>query len=173
NRYPCGGEDRWVVISCEDNSQFEALCRVMQQPDLVADERFATNEARKANEEVLDAIIGAWTAARGHYEVTHLLQHAGVPAGAVLTIPELVADPHLRSRGAWVQHAHPDAGTWEIEAPPWKLSRTPGHIRMPAPGFGQHNSYVLRDLLALPEERIAELYAAGITADVPDETLHQ
>jgi crotonobetainyl-CoA:carnitine CoA-transferase CaiB-like acyl-CoA transferase len=60
-----------------------------------------------------------------------------------------------------------------MEAPPWKLSRTPGHIRMPAPGFGQHNSYVLRELLKLPEERIAELYAAGVTADVPDESLHQ
>lgn len=173
NRYPCGGDDRWVVISCEDDAQFAALCRVMQQPELATDDRFATNAARKSNEDILDALIGAWTSSRGHYEVTHVLQHAGVPAGAVLTIPELVTDPHLRSRGAWVQHTHPDAGTWEMEAPPWKLSRTPGHIRMPAPGFGQHNSYVLRDLLKLPEERIAELYAAGITADDPDETLHQ
>lgn len=173
NRYPSGGDDRWVTIACENDDQFAALCKVIQQPELAADERFATNEARKANEDELDAILGAWTIARGHYEVTHLLQNAGVPAGAVLTIPELVSDPHLRSRGAWVEHTHPDAGTWEMEAPPWKLSRTPGHIRLPAPGFGQHNSYVLRDLLKLPEETIAELYAAGITADDPDETLHQ
>jgi crotonobetainyl-CoA:carnitine CoA-transferase CaiB-like acyl-CoA transferase len=60
-----------------------------------------------------------------------------------------------------------------MEAPPWKLSRTPGHIRMPAPGFGQHNSYVLRELLELPEPEIAALYESGVTADVPDETLHR
>lgn len=173
NRYPSAGDDRWLTIACESDEAFAGLCRAIGQPELAADARFATNAARKANEDELDAIIGAWTAVRGHYEAMHHLQRFGVAAGAVLTIPELMADPHLRSREAWLPHTHPDAGTWEMEAPPWKLSRTPGHIRMPAPGFGQHNSYVLRDLLKLPEAEIAELYAAGITADDPDETLHQ
>ena len=173
NRYPSAGEDRWVTIACETEEQFQALCKAIGQPDLAADPRFATNTARKANEDALDAIIGRWTAARGHYEAMHILQRAEVPAGAVLTIPELMSDPHLRSRVAWTPHTHPDAGTWEMEAPPWILSRTPGHIRMPAPGFGQHNGYVLRELLQLPESEIAELYAAGVVADFPDETLHQ
>src|SRR3990172_728766 len=173
NRYRCAGDDRWVTIACESDAQFAALCGVIGRPEFAADPRLVTNPGRKANEAELDAAIEAWTAARGHHEVMHLLQRAGVPAGAVLTTPELLADPHLHSRGAWVEHTHPDAGTWEMEAPPWKLSRTPGHIRMPAPGFGEHNSYVLRDLLRLPEDRIAELYAAGITADDPDESLHR
>ena len=173
NRYPCAGDDRWVVIACENDSQFGGLCKALGQPELAADPRFQTNELRKGNEDALDAIIGEWTATRGRYEVMHQLQRFGVPAGAVLTTPELLADPHLRSREAWVQHTHPDAGTWEMEAPPWKLSRTPGHIRMPAPGFSQHNSYVLRELLKLPEPEIEALYADGITADVPDETLHR
>lgn len=173
NRYRCAGDDRWVTIACETDAQFAALCTVIGRPELATDERFASNAARKANEGELDAIIDAWTSARGHYEAMHLLQRAGVPAGAVLTTPELLADPHLRARGAWVEHTHPDAGTWEMEAPPWKLSRTPGHIRLPAPGFGQHNSYVLRNLLGLQEEKIAELYAAGITSDDPDESLHR
>jgi benzylsuccinate CoA-transferase BbsF subunit len=103
----------------------------------------------------------------------HLLQRAGVPAGAVLTTPGLVADPHLRATGAWVEHTHPDAGTWEMEAPPWVLSRTPGHIRLPAPGFAEHNDYVFRELLGLDDARIAELYRAGVAADVPDESLHR
>jgi crotonobetainyl-CoA:carnitine CoA-transferase CaiB-like acyl-CoA transferase len=173
NRYRCAGDDRWVTIACETDAQFAALCTLIGRPELTTDERFASNAARKANESELDAIIDAWTSARGHYEAMHLLQRAGVPAGAVLTTPELLADPHLRARGAWVGHTHPDAGTWEMEAPPWKLSRTPGHIRLPAPGFGQHNSYVLRDLLGLQEDQISELYAAGITSDDPDESLHR
>ena len=173
NRYQCAGDDRWVTIACENDAQFTALSAAIGQPVLAEDVRFATNAARKSNEDELDGIIEEWTGSRGHYEVMHLLQRAGVPSGAVLTIPELMSDPHLRARGAWTEHTHPSAGTWEVESPPWKLSRTPGHIRMPAPGFGQHNSYVLRDVLGLPEDDIAELYAAGVTADNPDESLHQ
>jgi len=173
NRYRCAGEDRWVTIACETDGQFAALCGAIGRPELAGDERFAMNDGRKQNEAELDAIIEAWTLARGHHEAMHLLQRAGVPAGAVLTTPELLADPHLRARGAWVEHTHPDAGTWEMEAPTWKLSRTPGHIRMHAPGFGEHNSYVLRDVLGLTDAHIAELYEAGVTADTPDETLHR
>jgi len=173
NRYRSAGDDNWIAIACDDDAQFAALCDVIGRPDLAADGRFATNAARKANEDALDAIIGGWTATLGHYEAMFILQRAGVPAGAVLNIPELMADPQLRSRGAWITHTHPDAGTWEMEAPPWKLSRTPGHVRLPAPGFGEHNSYVLRDLLDLDEVTIERLYAEGVTADVPDETLHR
>jgi len=173
NRYRCAGDDRWVTIACESEEQFAKLCRAIGQPELASDPRFATNAGRKVNEDELDAIIGAWTSARGHYEVMHHLQRFGVPAGAVLTTPELLSDPQLRSREAWVEHTHPDAGVWEMEAPPWKLSRTPSHIRLPAPGFGQHNSYIFRDVLGLPEAEIEALYADGITADDPDETLHQ
>ena len=172
NRYPSAGEDCWVVLACEDDQQFEALCRAIDRPDLLEDARFATVEARKANEAELDAIITGWTVGRGHYEAMHHLQRFGVPAGAVLTTPELFADPHMRSRGAWVEQAHGDAGTWEMEAPPWRFSRTPGHIRLPAPGFGEHNDYVFGELLGLDEALIAELYEVGVTADEPDESLH-
>ena len=173
NRYPSAGEDRWVTIACEDDVQFASLCAALGRPELAADPRFADAPLRKTNEDELDEIIGEWTARRGHHEAMHLLQRAGVPAGAVLTIPELMADPHLREREAWVQHTHPYAGTWEMEAPPWKLSRTPGGVRLPAPGFAQHNSYVLRDLLKLDDSEIERLYASGVTADMPDETIHQ
>jgi crotonobetainyl-CoA:carnitine CoA-transferase CaiB-like acyl-CoA transferase len=173
NRYRCAGDDAWLTVACEDDAQFGALCKMIGQPTLAADPRFTTNAARKENEDELDIMIEAWTMGRGHYEAMHILQTAGVPAGAVLSIPELISDPQLRSRGAWVEHTHPHAGTWEMEAPSWKLSRTPGHIRLPAPSYAEHNDYVLRDLLKLDEATIARLYAEGVTSDVPDETIHQ
>lgn len=172
NRYRCAGEDSWITIACETDAQFRALAALIGQHDLAEDPRYATAAARKANERDLDPLIEAWTARRGHYEAMFILQRAGVPAGAVLTVPELMADPQLRSRGAWVEHVHPDAGTWEMEAPPWKLSRTPGHIRMPAPGFAQHSWWVLRDVIGLSPAEVDALYVAGVTADVPDEGLH-
>jgi benzylsuccinate CoA-transferase BbsF subunit len=172
NRYRSAGEDAWIVVACETDAQFAALCATIGRPELATEARFATNAARKANEAELDTILESWTAARGHYEAMFLLQRQGVPAGAVLTIPELMADPHFRARGAWVEQTHADAGTWEMEAPPWRLSRTPGHIRLSAPGFAEHNSYVLRDVIGLNEAAIARLYAEGVTADTPDEGIH-
>ena len=59
-----------------------------------------------------------------------------------------------------------------METPPWNLTRTPGHARIPAPGFAEHNSYVFRDLLGLDEETIARLYADGVTADEPNVQSH-
>ncbi len=171
--YPCAGYDNWVTVACQDDDEFAALAKVLEQPELSEDERFATAAGRKEHEQELDALIAAWTSQRGHYEAMHILQRARVTAGAVLTIPEVMSDPQLRYRGGWVEHSHPDAGTWEMEAPPWQLSRTPGHIRMHAPRFGEHNSYVLRDVLGLSEERIAELYSSGVTSDDPEKSLHQ
>ncbi len=170
--YPSGGEDRWLTIACENDEQFAGLCRAMQREELAEDERFATMAARKANERELDALIGEWTARWGHYEAMHILQRHGAPAGAVLTIPEVMSDPQLRARGAWSEQVHPDAGAWEVETPPWNLTRTPGHARIPAPGFAEHNGYVFRDLLGLDEETIARLYADGVTADEPNVQSH-
>ena len=172
NRYPSAGFDAWLTIACETDAQFVALCKAMGERDLAADPRFATNAARRENVEELDAIIEGWTSQRGHYEAMYILQRAGVPAGAVLTIPELMADPHLRARNQWLATTHPDAGTWEVEAPPWRLTRTPGDARLPSPGFGDHNAYVFRDVLGLSEAQVARLYAEGITADAPDASLH-
>lgn len=172
NRYRCAGEDAWVAIACEDQGQFAAMASAIGQEWMAADPRFATGVARKEHEAEIDALIEGWTVLHGHYEAMFLLQRAGVPSGAVLTIPELMADPHLRAREAWIPVTHPDAGTWELDAPPWKLGRTPGAARMPAPGFAQHNSYVFQELLGLPENEIARLYAEGATADVPDQGLH-
>ena len=170
--YPTGGDDRWVTIACETDEQFATLCRIMGEPGLAEEPRFATAAARKANEDALDAEIASFTRTAGHYELMHRLQREGVPAGAVLTIPEVMSDPQMRARGAWAEHTHPDAGTWEMETPPWLLSRTPGHVRLPAPGFAEHNGYVLRDILGLDEAAITRLYADGITADEPDVTSH-
>jgi crotonobetainyl-CoA:carnitine CoA-transferase CaiB-like acyl-CoA transferase len=90
----------------------------------------------------------------------------------VLRIQELMADKNLRARGFWETTTHADAGTWDIEGPVWRLSETPAHVRTPAPMFAEHNEYVLRSLLGLTPDEVAELAEAGVTADEPDLGLH-
>jgi crotonobetainyl-CoA:carnitine CoA-transferase CaiB-like acyl-CoA transferase len=89
-----------------------------------------------------------------------------------LRIPDLMANEHLRARGFWETVSHPVAGTWDMEGVTWRMSRTPGHIRVAPPMYGEHNDWVLRDLLGLDDEAIAALEAEGVVSREPDVRVH-
>ena len=166
--YPCAGDDQWVAIACEDDAQFAALCAVIGQPDLASDPRFADVVSRYRHQDTLDGIVAAWSRERAKEGVATALQGAGVPAMPVLNVPEVFADEQLRARGFFENVSHAVAETWEMEGPYWRMSESPGHVRLPAPSFGEHNDYVFRYLLGLSEDEVASLKAAGVTGRVPD-----
>ncbi len=96
-----------------------------------------------------------------------ILQMAGIRAGAVLDAAQINSNPHLMQRRFFEAVAHPEAGTYDHPGMPWKLSRTPGKIRTPAPCFAEHNEYVFKELLGMSKEEIIELEEAGITTRIP------
>lgn len=171
--HPCAGEDQWITIACETDSQFAALCAVLGQPALSRDERFADVVSRHRNQNSLDEIIRAWTGEQTKEEAAASLQSAGVRAVPVLSVPEVFADEHLRARDFFELVAHHFTGAWEIDGPHWRLSETPAHVRLPAPAFAEHNDYVLGGLLGLAEEEIASLEAEGITGTAPNRAVHE
>jgi benzylsuccinate CoA-transferase BbsF subunit len=156
NCYRCAEDDRWVTIAVATDDEWRALCAVIADPRL-EDERFADGYNRWLNQDDLDQIIGEWTAGRSPQEITDTLQAAGVAAMPAHDGRSLVEDPQLRERGLmeWVEH--PLSGRRLLAGPPWRFSKTPASIRQPAPLLGQHNHYVLRDLLGMPEEEIQRL----------------
>jgi crotonobetainyl-CoA:carnitine CoA-transferase CaiB-like acyl-CoA transferase len=121
----------------------------------------------------LDGIISAWTRQQDKRSAAAILQAAGVPAAAVQTVPEVFQDEHLRARGFFEPVSHAVAGCWEMEAPHWRMSETPAHIRLPPPSFGEHNHWVFRHLLGLSDEEVEGLRAEGVTGDAPDWSVHQ
>ncbi len=164
--YPCSGDDRWLAIACETDAQFAALCRVIGQPALAGEERFADVVARYRHQDDLDAVIAAWTGGQDRDAAADALQAAGVPAAPVLSVPDVLADEHLRARGFFELVSHPVAGAWEMEGPHWRMSESPGHVRLPAPAFAEHNGYVFRELLGLSADEVAALEAEGVTGRV-------
>ena len=88
-------------------------------------------------------------------------------------MPEVFADEQLRARDFFEQQSHPAAGAWEIEAPHWRMSETPPHVRLPAPSFGEHNAYVFGELLGLSDDEIAQLEAEGVTGTTPNWAVHE
>lgn len=170
--YACAGEDEWVAVSVGTDAEFAALCHAIGREDLVRDERFADVVSRRRNHDEFDAVVAAWTCGRSQRDAADALQAAGVAAAPVLRIPALLRDENLRARGFWEEHAHTDAGTWDMEGPVWRMSETPAHVRLPAPMLGEHNAWVFGDLLGLGEDEIAELEAAGVISTEINAALH-
>jgi crotonobetainyl-CoA:carnitine CoA-transferase CaiB-like acyl-CoA transferase len=165
--YRTRGDDEWIAIAVASDDEWRALCRAMGDPPWSLDQRFATVSNRLANHKELDRNIGEWTSGYDHIQLMNLLQNAGVRAGAVLDTAELAGDPHLRERGFFEELSHPEAGTHLYPGVSWKMSRTPGRLRMPAPCFGQHNRYVFKELLGMSDEEIDRLAQEGVTATEP------
>ncbi len=159
-----GDPEHWVTIAVGSEREWCALCDAIGQPSLANDSRFATAAARKRNEDELDRIISAWTSNRDRWQITELLQRAGVAAIPTFTNIDIVNDPHLRERGFLVDLDHPEVGVRTYAGVPWTMSLTPCKLRRVSPCLGQDTDDVLQRLLGYSPQRIAELRAAEILA---------
>ena len=166
NCYPCRGDDKWIAIAVASDEEWSALCRVMDHPPWTKEERFRDQLSRSGNQDELDRRIGEWTRRHDHIELMHTLQNQGIAAGAVLDQSEVMSDPHLKERQCYVEIDHPEVGVRPYARSPWKMSRTPQPAER-APLLGEHNGYVLGELLGLSEQEIAELEKEEIISDRP------
>ncbi len=159
--FRCAGDDRWCVIAVFSDEEWQKLCRVMGQPKLALDPRYATGSRRKENEDEVERIVGEWTGNLPAEEVMAILQGAGVPAGLVETAEDLHKDPQLKHRGHFWVFDHPAFGPHTVEAPAFQLSRTPARQYRQAPCMGEHNEYVCTQILGISDEKLVELLAGG------------
>ncbi len=157
NCFRCVGEDEWVSIACGSDEEWRALCHAIGQPQLVTDARFHTAHDRKANEDELEQLLTAWTAQREKWEVTRLLQAAGVAAFPSMNSKDLTEDPHLNERGFFARLPHPEIGVRIHTGIPWLLANAPNGVRTPAPLLGQDTEQVMHDVLGYSEQDIARL----------------
>ena len=86
---------------------------------------------------------------------------AGVPAAPVLDSAEVMADPHLRQRGFVADLEHPVAGPRPVLSLPWAVDGQRGDTLRPAPNFGQHNDWVLKELLSVSDDEYHGLHSSG------------
>lgn len=168
--YPCAGEDRWIAVAVSDDAQWQGLCRVLGRPDWAADGRFSGSLGRQRHREELDRMLAGATASWDARRLMAALQAAEVPAGAVLDSKDLLFDQHLRERRFYevVRH-HPSTGMPPLPyaGRPWRLSATPAVAPRAAPLMGEHNDFVLRELLGLTDSEVARLESEGVIASTP------
>lgn len=137
--------DGWVTIGGANPANWARLARMMELPELLDDARFKTNSDRMQNRAALFEILAQQTRERTTRELLAALDAAGIPAGPVNTIGEMLADPHVLAREMVVETVHPVAGPTKALGLPIKFTRTPGGVRRPAPLLGEHTREVLRD----------------------------
>jgi crotonobetainyl-CoA:carnitine CoA-transferase CaiB-like acyl-CoA transferase len=164
--YRTAGVDRWIAIACFEEADWAGLARVAGG-GWTDDPRFATLASRCDHQDALDAAVSAWTVDQDGYALMERLQAAGVPAGVCQTAEDRCdRDPQLRHLNWLTEVTGTKIGTWPIPEVPFKLSATPGHVGGPigrgAPGYGEDNEYVLRDLLGYSADEIAGLAEEGV-----------
>ncbi len=159
--YRCKGEDRWCAIAVFDDEQWQAFCRVVGSPGSATDHRFETLLARKQNEDELDKWVTDWTIERTTEEVMELLQAAAVPAGVLVTGEDILEkDPQIKHRGTFREVDHPRMGKHHPPGSPFLMSATEDEVRR-APLLGEHNEYILKQILGMSEDEIANLVISG------------
>jgi crotonobetainyl-CoA:carnitine CoA-transferase CaiB-like acyl-CoA transferase len=167
--YPCKGEDSWIAIVVRNDAEWAALCEAMEMAEAARDGRFSGGLARWQHRREIDEIVALRTIRFDRKELMDLLQGAGIAAGALASVPDLVADQHLKARGFWEEVNDPRSGfgAYITKGKGFALSGTPMRTRLRAPDLGEHNGYILRELLHMTEGEIEALEQKGVTGRVP------
>ena len=145
-------DNGWIAISCKTNDQLERLC------DKAGIHHHDTG---------LQPKLGRWISEHDKIALMHDLQRAGIPAGAVLNGPDLLHDPHLEAREAFVAQDRPGIGVLHYPAQPYRLNGTVPPPDVRAPLLGEHIEEVLSAEAGLSSDEIADLVIDGVTGTVP------
>lgn len=139
--------DGYVTIGANNEKLWQLLCQVLDRGDLVADQRFASNNQRMANRAELIKALEHTFRTRATDEWVQLLLASGVPAGPIRNYREVLDDdPHVKARGMVQHFEHPVEGRIPVLASPIRLAGTPPTVRLPPPLLGEHTASVLEEL---------------------------
>lgn len=155
-------EGKWVALSASTPASADALFKALGIGHLLADPRFATNDARIANGEAVDQAIAEAIGKRSREEIARLFETEGLTAAPVYDIADIMEDPHFKARRTFVELPDPQLGTVTMSAPTPRLSETPGSIRWAGPALGAHNREVFAHELGLSDAELEKLKANGI-----------
>jgi crotonobetainyl-CoA:carnitine CoA-transferase CaiB-like acyl-CoA transferase len=152
----------YVLIAANNDVIFQRLAKAMEQPELITDERYATQRARAARVKEVNNIVERWAADFTAAEIEACLIAAEVPVSKVFTMEDIFQDPHFEEREMLVKVPHPKLGELTMMGIVPKLSDTPGKIRHAGHVVGQDTAEVLQKKLGMKMEEIADLSKQGI-----------
>ena len=162
--YQCGGEDQWCAIAVESDEHWARLRSALGGPAWADDARFETVEGRLRHQDEIDLHLTEWTRDKPPQEVMENLQSVGVPAGVVQRSSDLLRDPQLAHRRFFCYLEHPEMGDIPYTGHQFRIRDYDSGPRFPAPLLGQHNEFVLKEILGMTDVEVAEAVIAGAIA---------
>jgi crotonobetainyl-CoA:carnitine CoA-transferase CaiB-like acyl-CoA transferase len=161
--FACAGDDEWCVVSVRDDDDWTRLCAVIGRPELADVPAFRTRAERIRNRADVDDVLDEWLRTQTPAQAVAALQAAGVPAGMMLRLPELLTDPHLAAREAYTL-THHDLLPKALPTAA-RVARYSGISDPPlrqAPIAGQHSREICEDVLRMTAAEVDRLVAEGI-----------
>ncbi len=162
--YPVPVADGYFTLRIPDisDSGWATLAKFMGREDLLEDARFASAPARKQHRAELHELIKTWARGKNRQELWDGLRAIDYFGAPVLSMGEVIQDPHIKERQAFVERNHPTAGPTTLLAPWIHMSKTPASIRSDSPALGQHTDEVLGQVLGLSALELSGLRTQGI-----------
>ena len=155
-------DGKWVAIPSSTPNMYARLCEALGRRDLVEDPRFVDNSSRVENQVALDAELRPEIERRSCGDLLSLLDRAGVAAGPVNTVEDLVGDEHVWDRGSLQRVFDPNLEReFVVQGVFPKLSRTPGRIQFLGHEAGQDTVEILRSVLNCDDAEVKELLKIG------------
>jgi crotonobetainyl-CoA:carnitine CoA-transferase CaiB-like acyl-CoA transferase len=159
-RRPYRTTDGYVCVLVYNDKQWQAFFRVIGRPGLLADPRYATQEARSRDFEGAYALVAEEMAKRSTAEWIAALEQADIPVQRMNSLEDILNDPHLAAIGYFREVEHPSEGRIRSMAVPSEWSESPPEYRRHAPRLGEHTREVLREA-GLQDDAIEQLIAGG------------
>jgi crotonobetainyl-CoA:carnitine CoA-transferase CaiB-like acyl-CoA transferase len=141
--YPGSAADSWVAVAVETDAQWDALVSALGSPAWAVETALRTVDGRRAQHDMLDKHLGAWTSERTAEEAVAALSSAGVPAEVVIAARDVLHNPQLRARRLFETEDHPVTGPHPVPTLPFRFARIAEWLRSASPTLGQHNDEVL------------------------------
>ncbi|UFN47915.1 CoA transferase [Roseomonas sp. OT10] len=153
-------DGRWLHITASDQ-HWAPLCAALELGELAADPALGSNAGRVAQRERVMAALSAAMARLPRGEAFARLDAAGVPAGPVLELDEVLADEHVQARGMVRRFEHPTLGSFPALPVPLRFAGWDDPALGRPPLLGEHTDVVLRERLGMDAARIEALREDG------------
>jgi len=155
--------DGYVTAGAVSDTEWRGMCRALERPEWIDDERFATIAARARNLSERLELTAEVLKTKSSAEWLARLEAQQVPSAPILSRDEVLRDPQVVANELIVESVHPHAGAMRQPRPAARFSGTPSELRRPAPLLGEHTDEVLTSMGVAPDE-LASLRAAGVVA---------